>query len=178
MAALALATEAPTDTLLNRPPYKRDAPLITKRMWRNIIGQTVYQLAVLAVLVIYGADKIPFLECSADECDHTLRTTLIFNTFVFCQIFNEINSRKLGDGTPTYIYIVTALLMQYLPFVCRVKSLRWCFVEFHFCWYYDLHCSYAIHYSYIRWRIHGYYPIKCKPMALLHSDWCFMYPIW
>jgi hypothetical protein len=27
-----------------------------------------------------------------------LRTTVVFNTFVWCQLFNEINARKLNNG--------------------------------------------------------------------------------
>ncbi|KAJ2821870.1 plasma membrane calcium, partial [Coemansia sp. 'formosensis'] len=43
-AALALATDPPTDDLLDRLPEKSDAPLITFTMWKNIIGQSVFQV--------------------------------------------------------------------------------------------------------------------------------------
>lgn len=41
-AALALATEPPTDDLLNRPPYRKDEYIITQMMWKNILGAAVY----------------------------------------------------------------------------------------------------------------------------------------
>jgi len=105
MAALALATEEPTPELMDRPPHGRDSPLITRRMWRNIIGQTTFQLLAL-LWTLYGAQTLPFLSISGNTVtdspdpnavpDYT-RTTLVFNTFVFCQLFNEINCRVLND---------------------------------------------------------------------------------
>jgi Ca2+-transporting ATPase len=37
-AALALATEAPHEGLLQRKPHKRNAKIIDSVMWRNIFG--------------------------------------------------------------------------------------------------------------------------------------------
>lgn len=54
LASLALATEMPTEELLQRKPYGRTSPLISRTMMKNIIGHAVYQLAVLFVLVFYG----------------------------------------------------------------------------------------------------------------------------
>jgi Ca2+-transporting ATPase len=102
-AALALATEPPTPDLMNRPPYGRYAPLITYRMWRAILGQAFFQLFV-CLFTLYGAQTISFLEVegSAHEVvtgnqDDKRRNTIVFNTFVICQLFNEINARKLGS---------------------------------------------------------------------------------
>ena len=39
LASLALATEPPTEALLERDPYGRQRPLITRIMWFNMIGQ-------------------------------------------------------------------------------------------------------------------------------------------
>jgi magnesium-transporting ATPase (P-type) len=52
--ALALGTEAPSNHLLNRKPYKRNASLISRPMWRNILCQSTYQLAMLFVLLFLG----------------------------------------------------------------------------------------------------------------------------
>jgi len=41
-AALALATEAPSDSLLNDKPYSRTERIVTPVMWRNIIGQGMF----------------------------------------------------------------------------------------------------------------------------------------
>ncbi|KAK6945261.1 LOW QUALITY PROTEIN: Cation-transporting P-type ATPase, C-terminal [Dillenia turbinata] len=83
LGALALATEPPNHGLMQRPPVGRGADFITKAMWRNIIGQSIYQLIVLAVLDFSG-EKLLGLG-GADATD--VLDTLIFNTFVFCQVF-------------------------------------------------------------------------------------------
>jgi magnesium-transporting ATPase (P-type) len=54
MGALALGTEMPKDELLNRKPYKRSAPLVSKPMVRNILMQSIYQLTVLMLFLIHG----------------------------------------------------------------------------------------------------------------------------
>ncbi|GMI25110.1 hypothetical protein TeGR_g5451, partial [Tetraparma gracilis] len=54
MGALALGTEKPTPELLLRQPYLRDAPLVSKPMWRNILTQSAYQLILLLVLLFKG----------------------------------------------------------------------------------------------------------------------------
>ena len=63
LASLALATELPTDELLNRKPYGRTKPLISKHMLQNIIGHSLYQLTVILVLLfagMYTAVVLPF----------------------------------------------------------------------------------------------------------------------
>ncbi|KAL9668485.1 hypothetical protein QQ045_006019 [Rhodiola kirilowii] len=87
LGALALATERPTDELMHKPPVGRTAPLITNIMWRNILAQSLYQIAVLLTLQFKGE--------SIFAVSPAVNDTLIFNTFVICQVFNEFNSRKL-----------------------------------------------------------------------------------
>jgi len=50
-AALALATEPPLNEILLRKPYSKDAPIITDSMWRNILGHSFYQIAILVILI-------------------------------------------------------------------------------------------------------------------------------
>ncbi|XP_021750992.1 putative calcium-transporting ATPase 11, plasma membrane-type [Chenopodium quinoa] len=92
LGALALATEPPNEQLLmKRPPVGRDEPFITNIMWRNIIGHSIYQLVALGVLQ-FGGEHL--LGLTGPNATKTLNT-FIFNTFVFCQVFNEINSRYM-----------------------------------------------------------------------------------
>jgi calcium-translocating P-type ATPase len=100
LAALALATERPTPELMDRPPYGSHQPLITFRMWRFIIVQGLYQLSVL-VFTLYAGPSLPFLHVGPD--DVTLLSTLVFNSFIFCQIFNEFNARKLNDEKNPFV---------------------------------------------------------------------------
>ncbi|KAH7426562.1 hypothetical protein KP509_10G006300 [Ceratopteris richardii] len=91
LGALALATEPPYDELMDKKPVGRKGTLITAVMWRNIFGQTIYQLTVLWQLQSRG--KILF-NLHGDDAQDVL-DTMIFNTFVFCQVFNELNSRQM-----------------------------------------------------------------------------------
>lgn len=81
-AALALATDPPTPELLQRSPEARSSPLITFKMWKMIIGQAIFQIVVMIVLLYSNVLEYP--------TESPLLQTVVFNTFVFCQIFNEI----------------------------------------------------------------------------------------
>jgi len=81
-AALALATDAPSPYVLERRPDPKSAPLITLTMWKMIIGQAVYQLFVTLILNFEGQHIFP-------KWDNGHMQTVIFNTFVFMQIFNQ-----------------------------------------------------------------------------------------
>nr|XP_025611233.1 calcium-transporting ATPase 9, plasma membrane-type isoform X1 [Arachis hypogaea]XP_025670963.1 calcium-transporting ATPase 9, plasma membrane-type-like isoform X1 [Arachis hypogaea] len=97
LGALALATEPPTDSLMRRSPVGRRESLITNVMWRNLVIQAVYQVTILLILN-FGWQSIN-LGDDQDSKSHSLqvKNTLIFNTFVLCQIFNEFNARKIDQ---------------------------------------------------------------------------------
>ena len=85
-AALALATDPPNSQVLNRLPEPKSAPLITLNMWKMIIGQSIYQLAVTLTLNFAG-DKILGYTIHSEQ--NTLET-LVFNAYVWMQLFNQI----------------------------------------------------------------------------------------
>lgn len=92
LGALALATEPPNDELMNRMPVGRKGNFISVVMWRNILGQSLYQFFVIWFLQSYG--KTIFMLHRYPNPNLVLNT-IIFNTFVFCQLFNEVNSREM-----------------------------------------------------------------------------------
>ncbi|KAJ4272214.1 plasma membrane calcium [Fusarium torreyae] len=94
-AALALATDPPTRSVLDRKPDRKSAPLITLRMAKMIIGQAICQLAITFVLNFGGKKLLGWYDDS--EQDTKELKTLVFNTFVWLQIFNEINNRRLDN---------------------------------------------------------------------------------
>ena len=53
-ASLALATESPTNELLNRQPYKSNSNILTPMMTLTIIAQALFQIACLTVILFYG----------------------------------------------------------------------------------------------------------------------------
>ncbi|XP_035244069.1 plasma membrane calcium-transporting ATPase 2 isoform X4 [Anguilla anguilla] len=96
-ASLALATEPPTESLLMRKPYGRNKPLISSTMTKNILGHGVYQLVIIFTLlfvgeVIFDIDSGRNAPLHSPPSEHY---TIIFNTFVMMQLFNEINARKI-----------------------------------------------------------------------------------
>jgi magnesium-transporting ATPase (P-type) len=107
MGALALGTESPSQSLLNRLPYRRNASLISRVMWRNIICQSIFQILLLGYLLKFGPQLFnsslasPFTDLSTDASlvvlDSIEHYTIIFNVFVFCQIFNEYNARSITN---------------------------------------------------------------------------------
>ncbi|KAH4110441.1 calcium-transporting ATPase [Parastagonospora nodorum] len=94
-AALALATDPPTEKILDRPPQGKDKPLITITMWKQITGQNIYKLTVIFVLYFAGGDILGY-----DLSDPNMQLeldTVIFNSFVWMQIFNIFNNRRLDN---------------------------------------------------------------------------------
>ena len=125
-ASLALATEDPTDALLDRKPYSRDASILTPMMLLNIFSQSIFQIIVLTVIIFYG-DYI-FGVPSDRELEHFTwnnvngyHFTIFFNIFVYMQVFNSINARKLQKteynvfsgimGNWLYLLIQTIILV-------------------------------------------------------------------
>ncbi|KAK8500790.1 hypothetical protein V6N13_057098 [Hibiscus sabdariffa] len=91
LGALALATEPPNDDLMKRSPVGRKGNFISNVMWRNILGQSVYQFVIIWFLQTRGK---AFFHLDGSDSDLILNT-LIFNSFVLCQVFNEISSREM-----------------------------------------------------------------------------------
>ncbi|XP_063783708.1 plasma membrane calcium-transporting ATPase 1 isoform X1 [Pseudophryne corroboree] len=97
LASLALATEPPTESLLLRKPYGRNKPLISRTMMKNILGHAVYQLVVVFTLLFAG-EKLFDIDSGRNAPLHappSQHYTIVFNTFVMMQLFNEINARKI-----------------------------------------------------------------------------------
>ncbi|XP_019214848.1 plasma membrane calcium-transporting ATPase 2 isoform X5 [Oreochromis niloticus] len=147
-ASLALATEPPTESLLKRKPYGRNKPLISSTMTKNILGHGVYQLIIIFTLLFVG-EQIFDIDSGRNAPLHSPPSehyTIIFNTFVMMQLFNEINARKIHgernvfDGifrNPIFCSIVFGtfavqiVIVQFggKPFSCQPLDLEkwmWC----------------------------------------------------
>ncbi|KAF9300491.1 hypothetical protein BGZ74_007828 [Mortierella antarctica] len=145
LAALALATDPPTLDLLDRQPEPRTAPLISFTMWKMIIGQAILQLVITFVLEYAGMDILNY-----DDVPQSLRegrteeefqsvseaykgfkrqelNSMVFNTFVFLQIFNEINCRRLdnhlnifsGIHRNTYFIIIFVIMVLFQAIIIQ-----------------------------------------------------------
>jgi magnesium-transporting ATPase (P-type) len=87
LGGLALLTEPLTEKLMDRPPLRQSEPLITKAMWRNVVSQALYQVAILLTFQFKGQAILGIRK--------KVSKTIIFNGFVLCQVFNQVNSREL-----------------------------------------------------------------------------------
>lgn len=125
LAALALATEKPKESLLERMPQNRDDYIVSRKMIKHILYMAIYQCVVLFVILFAGEYFIPEPNMDLRLIDKTnpyivpgrlytmsgedlykpfekkhgasRHLTFVFNTFVFMQIFNMIASRKIHD---------------------------------------------------------------------------------
>merc|ERR1712072_177287 len=96
-ASLALATEPPTDALLERKPIGKTKGLISKRILRFIVSSAIYQIVVLLIILFNGCqgeigctngfegDCTGFLRCENAVGQHSTRPTvhftIMFNVF-------------------------------------------------------------------------------------------------
>ncbi|KAH7116244.1 hypothetical protein B0J11DRAFT_120085 [Dendryphion nanum] len=97
LAALSLSTDFPTNEILDRPPTPRKASIISLTMWKMIIGQAIYQVTVTFVLHFAGPKFLNYPE-------NELRS-MIFNMFVWLQIFNQYNNRRLDNKLNIFVNI-------------------------------------------------------------------------
>ncbi|KAJ3365368.1 plasma membrane calcium [Allomyces arbusculus] len=113
LAALALATDPPTEALLDRLPHKKSDPLIGYDMWKQMIFQAAYQIAVTISLTYRAPNMFSFTFNDVDSnkaafglaedangatVDHYVARRLsavVFNTFVWLQLVNLFNGRQI-----------------------------------------------------------------------------------
>lgn len=152
LASLALATEPPKPSLLEKPPYGRDEYIISRKMVKHILIMSIYQSIIIFTIIFAGQDFIPEDQSyeprngdfiisgrlynwdgsdgykkyrdSNDDPGPSRQFTIVFTAFVFMQIFNMINARKINDefnifsgifGNTMFIIIwVTIVILQVL----------------------------------------------------------------
>ncbi len=96
-AALALATEPPDPAVMNHPPRKNDAFIVTPPMARQIFGTAF-------ALVIFFLAFLGYLNHTGGVL--TLREqTLFFTAFVLLQFWNLFNVRAFGSSRSTLCHI-------------------------------------------------------------------------
>ncbi|XP_031671199.1 plasma membrane calcium-transporting ATPase 1 isoform X2 [Oncorhynchus kisutch] len=129
-ASLALATEPPTESLLLRKPYGRNKPLISRTMMKNILGHGVYQLIIIFTLLfvgeqIFDIDSGRYAPLHSPPSEHY---TIIFNTFVLLQLFNEINARKIHGERNVFDGIFNNLIfcsIVFGTFIIQIVIVQW-----------------------------------------------------
>ncbi len=97
-AALALATEPPDPAVMERPPRRNDAFIVTPAMWRAILGTAAVFLAVLIGFLLlmkgYGV------------AEERRWQSIFFSVFVMLQFWNLFNAKCLDGGSTIFRHIL------------------------------------------------------------------------
>ena len=155
LASLALATEPPTDELLDRKPSRADDYIVNKKMAKHIFGAAVFQIAVMMLFLFEGPsflvdeisgdsdvrikEDVRFIrpglnKIGTDRWDQpndkkpSRHFTYNFNVFVMMTIFNFLNARKLNDEFNIFKGVFSSL---YFPvIVCIIFVLQFIILTF------------------------------------------------
>lgn len=92
-ASLCYSTDHPSPDFLRRKPEPRNAPIVTITMWKMILGQSIYQLAVVFVVHYAGWNMFN----SNKPYNQDKLQTLVFNMYVWMQFFNQQNCRRVDN---------------------------------------------------------------------------------
>ncbi|KAM3183338.1 hypothetical protein ACTXT7_010541 [Hymenolepis weldensis] len=91
LASLALATELPTPELLERQPYGRTTPLVSRSMMKNIFLHAAYQLAVILGL-LFAVIKFPIVRNSSTSYLYGWRgSSSPLRELVLCELWQHKN---------------------------------------------------------------------------------------
>lgn len=96
LAALALATDKPSDDILKKKPSGRFTPLLSPAMYKMLFFQCINQITITFVLHFRGA-KIFFGDNPTSHQKQQI-SSLTFNTFVWLQFFAMIATRKFDEA--------------------------------------------------------------------------------
>ena len=155
LGGFSLLIEPNTEKLMEKPPLSQTEPLITKAMWRNLVIQALFQAAILLTLQFKGQTIL--------DISKKVNKTIIFNSFVLCQVFNHLNSSGLEKKNvlkhihrnPFLVAVVVTLVLQ-LTFIeiahilgnARLNWVHWfvCLLVGMVSWVNDLvkKCTYAL----------------------------------
>lgn len=120
-AALALATDPASPVLLDRKPDKLTASLFTVGMYKQIFLQSAYQIVITLVFHFCGLQILGLEDTSTND---TVVQTVVFNIFVFAQISNSFNSRRLDRKLNVFeglwnnhYFVVVTLIGKFVLYV-------------------------------------------------------------
>ncbi|KAG6695533.1 hypothetical protein I3842_09G102500 [Carya illinoinensis] len=87
LSALPLLTEPPTEELMKKCVRIHTTTFFNKAMWRNLVLQVIYQTTILVIFQFKGQAIL--------NISQKVSNTIIFNSFVICQVFNLLNAREM-----------------------------------------------------------------------------------
>ena len=84
LTALSFSMDFPPKDLMRRGPEPRHSQFTSTTMWKMIMGQSIYQLAVVFTLH-YAGPSYFWPDATAEQVQ-----TIVFNAYMFIQLFNQI----------------------------------------------------------------------------------------
>lgn len=96
LGALMLATEAADPEIMRVRPGDKSIPLLTPTILKNIALQGALQLGIVHFLA-YSAVGASLFSIPVATMGTLQHFTCVFNTFVFLQVFNYFNTRRIHD---------------------------------------------------------------------------------
>ena len=99
--ALALGVESADGGLMERPPRRRSEPVVTGRMWRNII--LIGAVIAASTLLVIDASLPGGLIAGVGDLRYA--QTMAFTTLVFAQLINVFNARS--DDRSAFVGLFT-----------------------------------------------------------------------
>jgi Ca2+-transporting ATPase len=143
-ASIALCSEPPREGVMKLPPKRKDEDILTPAMKRTILGTAAFFVVVMLTLLIgmkgeflgmkwhgwFAGEGAPSTEFAPLT---TRQVSIFFATYVFFQVWNQINCRSLTPQTsglrvwenPTFLMIaattaVVQVVITSVPFIADV----------------------------------------------------------
>ena len=110
-AALALASEPPDWSLMNKPPRDSEAFIVTPEMAKFILSVGGAFLIVFLVMVLGLGDSFP-MDADTSQGRHNL--SIFFSIFVFLQFWNLFNAKMLGGIRSVFSNIMENKLFLFI----------------------------------------------------------------
>jgi len=146
-AALALATMPPLMSVIDEPAITGSTRILQPVVWRQIYGITVWNVVVMLMMIFLGRTIFDLDYANATQTTDTengsltpaalakkQHLTIIFNTFVFLQFFNEWNCRVVGvrelNIFKRFFRNWIFLVIMAVIFVVQWSSCKWLFFIF------------------------------------------------
>ncbi|KAK9931473.1 hypothetical protein M0R45_018747 [Rubus argutus] len=119
LGPLTLATEPPADHLMSRPPIDQGQPCIKYMPWMRLLMKVGYQ--IIALLVINFQAKSLLKNYTSDHATK-VKNTMIFNTFVSCQISIQFGARKTGIlDSPLYWVTSNSVFLGIMGIILAIQ---------------------------------------------------------
>lgn len=115
------------EQIAKQPSDHRNQHIITKEIWKNVVIQVLYQTSVSMILEFGG---------HVTDKEKKVRETMIFNTFLFCQLCNFLNYQVLKMVVQSFYFLVAmggcfllqVLVIEYakgLADCMQLNAIRW-----------------------------------------------------